>query len=297
MDAVEQPPAVGLPLGLHDRYRLRHPGIGVRTRLPEVVQRTQRVVVPVVRERELQIRRLDDGPCAFAAEQAALKQVLLTAAAGRAHLLGPADRALELQQAVEHVDRRVHRGSHRSVLGLAVPAAVSKPFGEDPLDDRCDVHPEVRPGLDCPAVDAGLDLPVEVPLPGVLPAPVLRHQPDRPAGGVRRRVKPEELQSLQRVHRGRPGLPRFTAFVGRREAGAAVPEPGGILEREQARAPAVVLHPGSLGCHLAGRRVREIPQHLPADGGVAFEQPVDHAHDRRLPGRRRPVRPPDTIRG
>ena len=90
---------------------------------------------------------------------------------------------------------------------------------------------------------------------------------------------------MQSVHRGRPGQPRFTAGVGRREASAAVPEPVGILEREEARAPAVVLHPGSPCRHLVGRRVRQIPQHLPADGGVALEQPVDHAHDRRLPGR------------
>src|SRR4029077_2952297 len=77
---------------------------------------------------------------------------------------------------------------------------------------------------------------------------------------------------------------------GRREARAAVPEPVGILAREETRTPAVMLHPGSLSCHVAGRRVREIAQHLPPDGGVTFEQPVDHAHDRRLPARRRPTR-------
>jgi len=39
-------------------------------------------------------------------------------------------------------------------------------------------------------------------------------------------------------------------------ASAAIPEPVGIGESEDARAPAVVLHPGSLGRHVAGRRVR-----------------------------------------
>ena len=111
-----------------------------------------------------------------------------------------------------------------------------------------------------------------------------------------RRVQPEELQGLQRVHRGRPGLPRFTAGVGRREASAAVPEATGILQREQACTPAAVLHPGPPGRYVAGRCVREISQHLPADSGVAFEQPADHAHNRRLPGRQRPVRPPDAMR-
>src|SRR5690349_16258950 len=62
VDAVQQPPAVRLPPGLHDRDRLRHPGIRGGTGPPEVVQRTKHVVVPVVRERELQVRRLDDRP-------------------------------------------------------------------------------------------------------------------------------------------------------------------------------------------------------------------------------------------
>jgi hypothetical protein len=88
---------------------------------------------------------------------------------------------------------------------------------------------------------------------------------------VRRRVKPENLQSLQCVHRGRPGLPRLTAGIARREARAAVPEPVGTLEREETRTPAVMLQPGSLSRHVAGRRVREIAQHLPAEGGVAVE--------------------------
>ena len=75
---------------------------------------------------------------------------------------------------------------------------------------RRHVHPEVRAGLDRPAVDARLDLAVEVALPFVLPAPVLRDERDRAAGGRRRRVEPEELQGLQRVHRGRPRLPRLS---------------------------------------------------------------------------------------
>src|SRR5579872_1944842 len=92
MDAVEQPPAVRLPLGPNDRHRLRHPGLGIRTRTPEVVQRPQHVVVPVVRERELQVRRPDDIPRAPAAEQPAFEQVLLTTPPGRAHRIRSAGR-------------------------------------------------------------------------------------------------------------------------------------------------------------------------------------------------------------
>jgi hypothetical protein len=83
MDPVEQPPAVGLPLRPHDRNGLRHPAIRVRPRPSEVVECAQHVVVPVVRKRELEISRYGDLPCAPATEQAALEQVLLTAAPGR----------------------------------------------------------------------------------------------------------------------------------------------------------------------------------------------------------------------
>ena len=50
-----------------------------------------------------------------------------------------------------------------------------------------------------------------------------------------------------------------------------VTHPDETLEREETRTPAVMLHPGSLSRHVAGRRVREIAQHLPAEGGVAVE--------------------------
>ena len=47
-------------------------------------------------------------------------------------------------------------------------------------------------------------------------------------------------------------------------------------------APALVLHACSFGGDLVGRGIGEIAQHLPADGGVALEQPIDHAHRRTI---------------
>jgi hypothetical protein len=109
MDAVEQPPAVGLPLGPHDLDRLRHPGIRLRTRAAEVVERPEDVVVPVIREREVEVRRIDDLSRSQAAEQAPLEQILLPTSAGFPHVGGPPGGPLELDQPVEHVDRRVER--------------------------------------------------------------------------------------------------------------------------------------------------------------------------------------------
>jgi hypothetical protein len=43
-----------------------------------------------------------------------------------------------------------------------------------------------------------------------------------------------------------------------------------------------VLHARSFGGDLVGRGISEVAQHLPADGGVAPEQPIDHAHRRTI---------------
>jgi hypothetical protein len=84
------------------------------------------------------------------------------------------------------------------------------------------------------------------------------------------------------MHRGRPGLAWLAAPVRGREAGAACPEAVRILERKEPRAPSVVLHSCSLDRDVLGRRIREIPHHLPADGGIALEKPIKHVHRRRL---------------
>jgi len=166
----------------HDVNRLRHPPVTVGARPTEVVEGAEHVVVPVVREREVEVGGLNDRAGAPAAEQVALEEILLAAAAGRVHVGRRAGRVLELEEPFEHIDRRVERRPHRAVLDLAVPAAVVEPLGQQALDNGRHVHAEVRAGLDRPAVDARLDLAVEVPLAGVLPSPVLRHECDRSAG-------------------------------------------------------------------------------------------------------------------
>ena len=214
--------------------------------------------MPVVREGEVEISRIDDLAVALATEQAPLEEVLLPAPAGLANSGGAAGRPFELDQSVEHVDRGVERRTHRPVLRLAIPAPVGEPLTDDPLDDRGDVHAEVGAGLDGPTVDARLDLTVEVSLAGVFPTPVLGNQRDGVTSSFGRRVEPDRLQRLQRVHRRRPRLPGLASGVGARKAGAAVPQTVGTLERQQAGAPALADHPPSLGSDHVRRGAREI---------------------------------------
>src|SRR5262249_8174946 len=79
VDAVEEPPAVGLPLGPHDLSGLGHPWIGSRAGTAEIVERPEQVVAPVVREGELEVGGIDALAGALAAEQVSLEQILLTA--------------------------------------------------------------------------------------------------------------------------------------------------------------------------------------------------------------------------
>ena len=84
------------------------------------------------------------------------------------------------------------------------------------------------------------------------------------------------------MHRRRPGLPGFATAVAGREAGPARPQPVGVLQPEQPGTPALVLHPPPLGRDLAGRGIGEVAQHLPADGRVALQQPVENVHRRSI---------------
>ncbi|MEZ5284867.1 MAG: hypothetical protein R2712_08675 [Vicinamibacterales bacterium] len=128
----------------------------------------------------------------------------------------------------------MERRADRSVLGLAVPAAVLQLLAEQTFDDGGDVQAEVGAERHGAAVDARLDLAVEEPLPRVLPAAVVAHRRHGAAYPVVRRVDAERVQEMQRWQRRGPGLslaPPPASPIGR-EARAPRPLTVRILERE-----------------------------------------------------------------
>ena len=93
---------------------------------------------------------------------------------------------------------------------------------------------------------------------------------DRPPHFVAPWVRPEQVEQVQRIHRGdSPG-----------KEGAATPPPVGVLGGEELGTPALACHPGALSGDLVGWCIGQVAHHLPADGGIRVEQPIDHGHAR-----------------
>ena len=83
--------------------------------------------------------------------------------------------ALVFEQPFQHVDRAVERADGRTVVVLAVPAAVRHLLGQQPIDERPHVLAEVGADSDDTAVDARLNLAGEERL--AVPLGVLRQDP------------------------------------------------------------------------------------------------------------------------
>ena len=164
-------------------------------------------------------------------------------------------------------------------LRLAVPPAVLELLSNQAGDDAAHILIEVGAQGDGPAIDARLHLALEERLTGVLPTAVISDHRDGLPDVVGARIDPEVTQQLEGRQRGGPGLARIlvgVVEVPRREARASRPLAVFALQRQQPGAPSLVGHARTLRRDDLGRRVDEIAQHLPADGGIRIEQPVQY---------------------
>ena len=109
MCAIEKPSTVGLLPALDDMHGIADARVGLDTGVPEIVERTENVVVVARRKRELQERRIGDLAGGAPPEETALEQVLLAAPSGRRDLRRGPDGTLVLEQALQHADGGVER--------------------------------------------------------------------------------------------------------------------------------------------------------------------------------------------
>ncbi len=176
VDPVEEPPAVGLPLGPHDLDSLQHSGVrGRRPRPGSYGERGARHTANRRANRGARIAALDTLARALPAELAPPSDTPLRG--GRRSLRRarePDGCTLVFEQPVEHVIIVSNEDRDRSFFGLEFQPPSSSRSLKDPLDDRRQRPPRNmhRSALVRPLMQR-FDLAVEVRLPGVLPAPVL----------------------------------------------------------------------------------------------------------------------------
>src|SRR5262249_6356592 len=127
---------------------------------------------------------------------------------------------------------------------------------------------------------AGLDLAAEKGLAGMLPTAVLSNARDRTAHLVIAWIDAEVMQSNKAVRRSRPRLPFGQSFSPRGEQRAPLPLTVLALKGQDPGTPSLGGHASALGCDNLVRLIAEIAQHLPANGRIGIQQPVQHVQGR-----------------
>jgi hypothetical protein len=107
--AIEEPSTVGLPPAFDQMHGIADARVGLDIGLPEVVERTENVVMVARRKRELQECWVGDLAGAAPPEEATLKEILLAAPlGGRDFRRGP-DGTFVFEQSFQHTDGGMER--------------------------------------------------------------------------------------------------------------------------------------------------------------------------------------------
>src|SRR5215472_1097580 len=111
MKEVKRPAPVLVAALDHDFDGLTHAAIGLDSRIPQIVEAPQDVVVPERREREAEPALVDDFTASQRAEHTALEQIVFASLAGlgdgRRFPPGP----FVSEQSFEHADGGMERGA------------------------------------------------------------------------------------------------------------------------------------------------------------------------------------------
>src|SRR5690606_18733637 len=188
----------------------------------QILEPAQHVVVPPRREGEVRPRGperrirpqlpvvLDRLTRRSPPEQTALQQELLAALPRSRQRRRESEALLVFEQRLEHADRRVEGRSRRSVLRLAVPAAIRQLLAEQAIEDALHILTEIRADRGDLTVDARLDLTVEEPMAvalrraAALPRHIVADKVHRAACLIGGRIDAEIAQQHERMHGGIP---------------------------------------------------------------------------------------------
>ena len=264
----------------HDFDGLADAAVGFDSRVPQIIESAQDIVVPKRREREAEPAFVDDFAGSKRAEHAALEQIVFGPLAGLGDGRRFAPGPFVIEQSFEHADGGMERRA--AALGcFAVPAAIFELLAQE-LIGQCVVRFfEIGAEAENSAVDAGLRFAVKE-------RPVverLKHEPlvdavDHFASLLAGGVETEVLQDDESVEGDKQAAVSFGKSS--LHPGAAAPVAGGRLAGEKLGAPAFGCDARPLGCNRVGGCIGEVPHDLPADGRVGIEEPFEVRGPRRV---------------
>ena len=167
MKEVERPAAVLVTALDHGFDSLTNAAVGFNSRIPQIIESAQDIVVPKSWEREAHPAFVDDFAGAERAEHAALEQIVFAALAGLRERRRFAPSAFVGEQSLEHADGGMEgraaafRTFWRRFHCFAVPAAIFELLAQELIGQPAIWLIEICANGEDSAVDAGLRFPVK----------------------------------------------------------------------------------------------------------------------------------------
>jgi hypothetical protein len=271
MNEVQRPAPILVTALHHDFDGITDAAVGFDSRISQIIESAQDVVVPKRREREAQPAFVDHFAGSKRAEHAALKQIVFGPLASLGDGRRFAPRSFVFEQSFEHADGGMERRAptwgpfrRQERPCFAVPAAIFELLAQELPGQRLVRLLEIRADAEDSAVDAGLCFAAKVgPVVEWLKHQALLNAVDHFASLLAGGVETEVLQDDETVECNKVPLRPATPVAGRR------------LAAEKLGSPAFACDARPLGCNRAGSFTGEVPHDLPTDGRVRIEKPFN----------------------
>jgi hypothetical protein len=274
MKEVERPAPVLVTARDHDFDSFTDAAIRLDTRVPQIIESPQDVVIPEGGEREPEPAFVDRFPGSTRAEHASLEQIIFGFPARSYDSRRFASGTFVFEQSFEDADGGVE-GRAPAFGRFAVPAAVFELLGQEPVGQGVVRFFEIRSDSEDSAVDAGLcfaveERPVVERLEHDAPLDAVDHLASRLARGVETEILQND-QSVKSNEHASVLFPQIRAEVSR----GIAPVAGRGLDGEKLGAPAFRCNARPFGCDCGGGFSGKVPHDLPANGRVGIEEPPE----------------------
>jgi len=262
MKEVERPAPVLMAARNHDCNGFIDAAVGFESRISQIIESAQDIVMPMRRVREAQPSFIEDFAGSKRAEHTTVEQIVFGSLAGLGDGRRFASCAFVFEQSFEHADGGME-GRAPAFGCFAVPAAIFELLAQELLSQCVVRFLEIRARAEDSAIDAGLRFavkkwPVVERLKHEPLVDTVDHLARLPACGV----ETEILQDDETPEGNEIPLPAAPTAVRR-------------LLCEKLGSPTFGCDARSLGCNRVGSFIGEVSHDLPTDGWVGIEEPFE----------------------